>query len=125
MIPLIKATANEPPTTPEIEGPTSGKAGVAHTYGLCSEDPDGDDITFCIDWGDDTPEEAGAVSESPFGPPGSADGAGGMIDGSHIYGDCGVSGYLYYYRYASCCRVQYGRVFACAPERDILIDCDR
>ena len=59
MIPLLSTTvsANQPPTIPHIEGSTSGKAGVEHTYGLCSEDPDGDDITYIVDWDDGTGEE--------------------------------------------------------------------
>jgi hypothetical protein len=59
MIPLLSttATANQPPTTPHIDGPTSGKAGVPYEYTLCSEDPDQDQITFTINWDDDTGEE--------------------------------------------------------------------
>ena len=47
---------NSPPETPEIDGPTSGKAGVEYNYTLSSTDPDGDDVFYCIDWGDDTGE---------------------------------------------------------------------
>jgi len=67
MIPLLSTTvsANQPPTIPHIEGPTSGKAGVQQTYGLCSEDPDGDDITYIIDWDDGTGEEH--IGPSPPG----------------------------------------------------------
>jgi hypothetical protein len=64
LIPLlsITATANQPPTTPHITGPTTGTAGVEETYGFCSEDPDGDDITYTIDWDDGNVEEFGPVS---------------------------------------------------------------
>jgi hypothetical protein len=64
MIPFIStiAAANQPPTAPDIEGSTSGKAGVQYTYGFCSTDPDGDNITVCINWGDGS----GDVYIGPF-----------------------------------------------------------
>ena len=43
-----------------------------------------------IDWGDGTAVEAGAVSESPFGPPGSTTGMDGTVAGSHVYADNGA-----------------------------------
>ena len=49
-----------------------------------------DTHTATIDWGDGTLEDAGAVTEAPFGPPGSTAGADGTVDGSHIYADNGV-----------------------------------
>jgi choice-of-anchor C domain-containing protein len=42
-----------------------------------------------IDWGDNV-IEAGTVTESPYGPPGSTAGANGTVAGSHVYGDDGV-----------------------------------
>ncbi len=52
-IPLISATviANEPPETPTIDGPTSGKPGVSHDYTFMSVDPDGDDVYYMVSWG--------------------------------------------------------------------------
>ncbi len=47
---------NSPPNTPTIEGPASGKAGVSYSYDICTSDPDGDDVSYCIDWGDDSGE---------------------------------------------------------------------
>jgi hypothetical protein len=47
---------NQPPNTPIINGPTSGKAGTEYEYKLKSIDSDDDDITYCIDWGADTGE---------------------------------------------------------------------
>ena len=47
----ITAIANGPPSTPTIEGPTSGKPGVTYDYTFMSIDPDGDDIFFMISWG--------------------------------------------------------------------------
>lgn len=52
----ISASANSPPEKPTINGPTSGKAGTIYEYEICSSDPDGDDIYYCIDWGDETGE---------------------------------------------------------------------
>jgi hypothetical protein len=47
----------EPPIMNEIDGLTSGKAGEEHEYKFSATDPDGDDIRYVIDWGDDTDEE--------------------------------------------------------------------
>ncbi len=49
-----------------------------------------DTHTATIDWGDGTPPEAGVVSESPFGPPGSPSGMRGTVSSSHVYGDNGA-----------------------------------
>ncbi|MFH1723208.1 MAG: PKD domain-containing protein [Elusimicrobiota bacterium] len=50
-----------------------------------------DTHTATIDWGDGTAVEAGAVTESPFGPPGSVAGVDGSIAlGSHVYADNGL-----------------------------------
>ena len=64
LMPAISITtiANDPPIVPDIEGPASGKPGVEYTYGFCSEDPDGDDMFYCIDWGDGS----GEVCIGPF-----------------------------------------------------------
>jgi len=53
---------NQPPETPDIDGPTEGTAGEQYTYEICSTDPEGDDIVYCIDFGDDT----GEVCVGPF-----------------------------------------------------------
>ena len=46
-----------------------------------------DTHTATIDWGDGTSVEAGAVAESPFGPPGSTAGANGTVSSNHVYAD--------------------------------------
>ena len=53
IIPLFSATvsANEPPSTPIIEGETEGQAGEEYEYTFVSTDPDGDDIYHEIEWG--------------------------------------------------------------------------
>ena len=45
------ATANEPPSIPTIDGPTSGQANVDHEYTFTSTDPDGDEIFYSVEWG--------------------------------------------------------------------------
>ena len=64
ILPLLStlAAANQPPSAPEIEGPTSGNAGTQYTYGFCSTDPDGDNVTICVNWGDGS----GDVCFGPF-----------------------------------------------------------
>ena len=53
---------NSPPEIPSLDGPTSGKAGKQYIYELCSTDPDGDDVIYCIDFGD----ESGEICIGPF-----------------------------------------------------------
>jgi hypothetical protein len=73
LMPLLalSAAANQPPSAPEIEGPTSGKVGVQIIYGFCSADPDGDNITICINWDDGSgdvcigPFESGLCATAP------------------------------------------------------------
>ena len=47
---------NYAPEKPSIDGPTRGNINSAHTYELCATDPDGDDIYYCVNWGDGTGE---------------------------------------------------------------------
>ena len=58
VIPVATAAAalNSPPNKPEIEGSSSGTAGVSYDYRICSSDPDGDDIYYCVNWGDGSGE---------------------------------------------------------------------
>jgi hypothetical protein len=44
--------ANNPPNAPEIEGQTSGKTGTSYVYEFTSSDPDGDQVSYYIKWGD-------------------------------------------------------------------------
>ena len=43
---------NDPPGAPDIDGPTSGSAGTEYTYTLNAVDPDGDDVRYHVEWGD-------------------------------------------------------------------------
>jgi len=43
---------NSPPSKPNITGPINGTAGVTYEWTFLSIDPDGDNITYYVDWGD-------------------------------------------------------------------------
>ena len=53
---------NNPPETPTINGPTSGKSGTAYQYTFSTTDPDGDNVYYCVNWSDGT----GEVCIGPF-----------------------------------------------------------
>jgi len=53
---------NQPPDTPDITGPTTGKPGIELSYTIVSTDPEGNDIVYCFDWGD----ESGAICIGPY-----------------------------------------------------------
>lgn len=50
---------NEAPTAPDIDGPDKGKAGVELCWTFHSDDPNGHEVKYIIDWGDGTSEETG------------------------------------------------------------------
>ena len=45
---------NTPPNNPTITGPADGKIKVAMKYNFTTTDPDGDDVSYYIEWGDGT-----------------------------------------------------------------------
>jgi outer membrane protein assembly factor BamB len=45
---------NQPPGTPTIDGPASGKIGRTYDYTMVSTDPEGNNISYYVDWGDGT-----------------------------------------------------------------------
>ncbi|MCK5636249.1 MAG: PKD domain-containing protein [Thermoplasmatales archaeon] len=53
---------NTAPDDPEVSGPSTGSPGIAYDYSFVTTDPDGDDVFYCVDWGDDT----GEVCIGPF-----------------------------------------------------------
>ena len=59
---------NEPPTAPTIDGKSSGKTGTSYTYKFTSNDPDSNDVSYYIKWGDGSVTDWTAFQAS--GPPG-------------------------------------------------------
>jgi hypothetical protein len=55
-------SSNDPPETPDIDGPASGKVGVEYDYTFVTTDPNGDNVFYCVDWDDDM----GEVCIGPF-----------------------------------------------------------
>jgi hypothetical protein len=53
---------NHPPNKPTITGPDTGKPGNSYNFTINAIDPDGDNIRFIIDWGDNTSDTTGYVS---------------------------------------------------------------
>jgi hypothetical protein len=45
---------NQPPITPTITGPAQGKIKVDIAYNITTTDPNGDNVSYFIDWGDGT-----------------------------------------------------------------------
>lgn len=45
---------NTPPSAPVINGPSSGKPGISYDYTFVAVDPEGDNISYEINWGDGT-----------------------------------------------------------------------
>jgi outer membrane protein assembly factor BamB len=45
---------NNPPDSPTIDGPANGKRGESYTYTFTGSDPDGDTISYFVDWGDES-----------------------------------------------------------------------
>lgn len=42
------------PETPSINGPSSGDINTEYLYEIVSKDPEGDNVSYCIDWGDNS-----------------------------------------------------------------------
>ncbi|MFA5103076.1 MAG: hypothetical protein WC525_07965 [Candidatus Thermoplasmatota archaeon] len=52
IIPRSAWIENHRPDAPTITGPTSVKVGIGYTWSFNSTDPDGDNLTYYVDWGD-------------------------------------------------------------------------
>lgn len=50
----VGESTNSPPTTPTITGPSQGKPKLEYTYSCKALDPDDDDLSYYIEWGDGT-----------------------------------------------------------------------
>lgn len=64
----LTVIAGNPPNAPSIAGPTKGKVGNSYPYTFTSTDPDGDQVSYWVDWGDGTTPTWSAFQAS--GPPG-------------------------------------------------------
>jgi FG-GAP repeat/PKD domain len=51
---VFTKSENQPPAPPTITGPAKGKVGVATTYNFTTTDPNGDAVSYFVDWGDGT-----------------------------------------------------------------------
>lgn len=51
---VIVSTANQPPNTPTVSGPSQGKKGVTYEFTATTTDPNGDMIEYYFDFGDGT-----------------------------------------------------------------------
>ncbi|MFP3984968.1 MAG: PKD domain-containing protein [Candidatus Bathyarchaeia archaeon] len=75
----IYGGAGSPPNTPsQPSGPTSGYTGTSYTYSTSTTDPDGDNIYYLFDWGDD--------STTTIGPYAS----GATVSASNTWGSTGT-----------------------------------
>jgi hypothetical protein len=53
----ILSETNQQPFPPSIVGPITGKVNKNQQFFVSLMDPDGDDLLYCIDWGDQSPVE--------------------------------------------------------------------
>jgi hypothetical protein len=54
-VPLTVVILNDhPPSSPTLTGETHGHKGIPYFYKVLATDPDGDDISYYIDWGDNS-----------------------------------------------------------------------
>jgi subtilisin family serine protease len=58
------SAVNSPPDTPSITGPSSGTPGTEYSYTFVAVDPNGDDVSYYIDWGDGSTSEWTALGSS-------------------------------------------------------------
>ncbi|KYK23053.1 hypothetical protein AYK21_06600 [Thermoplasmatales archaeon SG8-52-2] len=55
----ISKKENHPPDKPNIHGPKTGYLGVEYSFTINATDPDGDNITYIVDWCDGSVNEYG------------------------------------------------------------------
>ncbi len=48
----ITIVGNQPPSAPSIDGPSHVRVRVENTWSFISIDPEGDNVTYYVDWGD-------------------------------------------------------------------------
>jgi len=52
----VKSLENHAPDAPDIIGPEELKVGISYLFTFVTTDPDGDNVSYSIDWGDGTVE---------------------------------------------------------------------
>jgi hypothetical protein len=50
----VVTAENHPPYPPMIAGPAQGKVGISYNYTISTMDPDGDNVSYWVEWGDGT-----------------------------------------------------------------------
>ena len=70
---------NEPPATPQLNGPSSGSPGETLTFTVSATDPEDQELEYMVAWGDTS-----AVEWSPLYP------SGQQVTRTHVYRDTGV-----------------------------------
>ncbi len=65
---ILSGVGNHPPAMPTINGTASGKPGSSYPYIFTSIDPEGDDVSYFIEWGDG--DITFWTEFRPSGPPG-------------------------------------------------------
>ena len=58
----VRIGNQSPPDDPHVDGPRRGATGEPYSFIFMTDDPDGDDVIFEIDWGDGTTQEEGPVT---------------------------------------------------------------
>jgi hypothetical protein len=76
---VISRIPNSPPNKPIINGSISGRSGIEYEYTFSSIDPNGDNIYYIIDWGDNSLYDM-------IGPYISGD----MVKAKHMWGEQGI-----------------------------------
>jgi len=51
---VVTITDNQPPLAPQINGPQQGTPGISYRFDFQTTDPQGDNIWYFIDWGDNS-----------------------------------------------------------------------
>jgi hypothetical protein len=52
LVPMSVSMENHRPEAPTVTGPTSVRFGFGDTWSFNATDPDGDNLTYYVDWGD-------------------------------------------------------------------------
>ncbi|KYK25852.1 hypothetical protein AYK20_04150 [Thermoplasmatales archaeon SG8-52-1] len=80
--PIWSFTTSCKPDPPTITGPTNGKPGKPYSYTFTSAlDPEGDDVSYYIDWGDGS--TSGWTFFIPSGPPGYSESHSWTSEGNY------------------------------------------